>query len=114
MTKFTHYRLGDYLENPENRKPMSSHSLLRTLVGHFSCRNTEDNLSVPPRQERHINQNEIETTAVYEDTDSDISSIRSGVSLGNVTVASFHSDIEVVELQDLSVHQLKDLSYSCN
>jgi hypothetical protein len=68
---------------------------------------------ISTRRERHIHQVEIENTAVYEDTDSDISSIRSGVSLGNVTVGSFQSDIEE-ELQDLSAHQLKDLLLQLN
>ena len=40
-------------------------------------------------------------------------SIRSVVSLGNVTVGSFHSDIEE-ELQDLSAQQLKDLLLQLN
>ena len=62
---------------------------------------------------RHIHQVEIENTAVYEDTYSDTSSIRSGVSLGNVTVGSFQSDIEE-ELQDLSAQQLKDLLLQLN
>ncbi len=68
---------------------------------------------ITTRRERHINQGVIENTAVYEDTDSDISSIRSGISLGNVTVDSFQSDIEE-ELQDLSAHQLKDLLLQLN
>jgi hypothetical protein len=68
---------------------------------------------ISTRRERNINQDAIENTTVYEDSDSDISSIRSGVSLGNVTVDSFQSDIEE-ELQDLSAQQLKDLLLQLN